>query len=354
MLSKLGTFLKKNALTIVLAILPPIVIWFALQKESSDLSITVTSKTSVVSLDSKFSDGIEVFHNKKSIKALYVSDIRFKNEGNRAIEKADFDQPLKVTFNGEVIAPIKVINTEPAGLPVHAIASTNTVEISPLLLNPDDTFSIQVKVVNPTDNELTIEPFARIKALKKISFNPYSDSKDNWPEFFLGVAASILGAISVVSGTVLFRRLRIVSISLPGVTLELARELEADKEIGKRVVNLADQLNISGHDFKSNILLLRLKIESQLRDLARKSDLNIRKLGSVNMLSKSLANAGIINNKVVALIHDISPAMNRELHESDSYLTNTEFETLQQAALSVIAALEENLDDNTTPDTQQR
>lgn len=296
---------------------------------------------------------LTVFHNKKPIKSLYVADIKIKNEGNRPIEKSDFDQPLKFSFNGEVIKPIKVINAIPKGLPVNAVGSTNTIEINPLLLNPDDNFLIQVKVVNPTNNELTIEPFARIKSVKEISFNPYSGSNDKWQSFLIGFGSPLLASISLMSLITLFRKLKIVSISLPGVTLELTRELEADNKIGHRIESLAEQLAISGHDFKSNILLLRLKIESQLRELAKKSQQDFRRIGSINILSKSLAKSGIISNKVVALIHDISPAMNRELHESDSYLSNQEFEMLQHAALSVIAALEENLVDETNQGTQQ-
>ena len=54
----------------------------------------------------------------------------------------------------------------------------------------------------------------------------------------------------------------------------------------------------------------------------------------------------MLNKIVVSLIHDITPAMNRELHGSDSYLSNEEFKTLQHVALSVIAVLEEKLDEN--------
>ena len=57
-----------------------------------------------------------------------------------------------------------------------------------------------------------------------------------------------------------------------------------------------------------------------------------------------LHKAGIIDNNVVALIHDISPAMNREIHESESYLSDQDYETLQNAALSIIASLESALE----------
>jgi hypothetical protein len=345
MLDKIAKFLRRNALTIMLAVVPPLLIWFFLQKESTDLSVTVTSKTSVVSLNSDFSDGVEVYHNKKPINGLFVADIKIKNEGNRPIEKADFDTPLKVEFNGEVIKPVKLVSTEPAGLPVDASVDKQSVVINPLLINPEDTFHIQVKVVNPENNELDISPSARIRAIKELTFNPYSDTDDPWYSFVLGIIASLLAITSLVSSKNLFQQFKLISISLPGVTVELTKELEANQQISQRMEALAEKLSISGHDFKSNILLLRLKIESLLRELVTLNNIKVRNIGSVSFLMRELDKANLIDKKVISLIRDISPAMNRELHESESYLSEDEFEVLQHAALTVIASLEESLEE---------
>jgi len=344
MLNKLWPFIKKNALTIALAIIPPILIWYFLQKDSSDLSVTVISESSVVSVDSKFSDGIEIYHNKKPINGLFVADIKIRNNGNRPIEKADFDAPLRLAFNGEVIKPVKLISSDPNGLPVVTSVDKQSVVINPLLINPDDTFSIQVKVVNPSESELRIEPSARIKSINRLSFQPYSDVETPWYSFLLGVIASILAAISVIAGKNLLQQARLISISLPGITVELTRELESNQDIGQRMNELAEKLSISGHDFKSNLLFLRLKIESQLREILALNNIKVKNIGSINFLSRELNKANLIDHKVVSLIRDIMPAMNRELHESESYLSKEEYEMLQKAALSVIASLEDKLE----------
>lgn len=344
MLKKISTFIRKNALTIVLAFLPPILIWFFLQKESGALSVAVTSETSVISLNADYSSDIAVFYKNKPIASLFVADIRIKNEGNRPIEKTDFDKPITIQFNGEVITPVKITSTTPEGLPVKVNSSGNSVEVEPLLMNPDDAFNIQAKVISPSQNELRIRPTARVKAIKSISFSPYTKEENPWYQFVLGIVASILASISVFSGKALFQQFKLVSISLPGVTLELSKEIEASHKIGQRMEKMAEKLSISGHDFKSNILYLRLKIESLLRELASSHGLKIRNAGSVSMLSRELAKSELIDQKIVSLIRDITPAMNRELHESESYLSVDEFEVLQHAALSIIAALEENLE----------
>ncbi len=344
MLEKISTFIRKNTLTIVLAFLPPILIWFFLQKESADLSVVVTSETSVISLNANYSSDIAVFYKNKPIAGLYVADIRIKNEGNRPIEQSDFDKPITVQFNGAVVAPVKVTSTTPDGLPVKINARGNSIEVEPLLMNPDDSFTIQTKVIDPTHNELSIKPAARIKSIKDISFSPYTEEKNPWYKFVLGIITSILAGISLFSGKTLFKQVKLVAIKLPGVTLELTKEIESSHKISQRMEKMAEKLSISGHDFKSNILFLRLKIEGLLRELASSHDLRIRNAGSVSMLSRELAKHELIDQKVVSLIRDITPAMNRELHESESYLTDNEFEVLQHAALSIIAALEENLE----------
>ena len=57
----------------------------------------------------------------------------------------------------------------------------------------------------------------------------------------------------------------------PSLRLVVARAQALEKEPAdsRRASELARQLDIASHDYKSNILFLRLKIESQLRELAR-------------------------------------------------------------------------------------
>ena len=344
MLHKIGIFIKKNALFIILAILPPIGIWFFFQKERCDISVSVISSIPVISLDSDFSQDVEILYKSKPVESLYVADIRITNEGNKSIEKTDFDHPLQITFNGEVIGPVEVVSTKPMNLPVKTNVSKNILTISPMLLNAGDSFLLRSKVASPKEDKLSISTSARIKGIQKIDFNPISE-QDKWYSFSLGVIASILAGISLISGKTLYKNYKKMIISL-GMTSELIQKLESKTKLSNRVKELAERLEIPDHDYKSNILLLRLKIESQLRELARKTKLDARSyIGTITNLSRKLASAGILDKEVMSLIHDISPAMNRELHEKEIYLSKSEFEALQNAALSVIAAIE-NADEN--------
>lgn len=334
-------FFRKNLLTIILTIVPPLAMWYFLQRESPDLSITVISKTPVVSLADDFSDGIEIFHNKKSIDSLYVTDIIIKNEGNKPIERSDFDEPLTFSLNGTVISS-EVIDVSPKGLHVKVKNNEGLVEVEKLLLNPTDEFKLRLKIINPSNNNLLIEPNSRIKAIKEVSFYPYKE-KESKRNKLIAIIATIASFVSVISLIKLLERFKTLRISLSGLNLEYVKELEKDASIKSRVEKLAEQLTITGHDIKSNILLLRLKIENQLRELAKKNGLHVRNNGSVNSLSDALYKNGLLEKRVVSLIRDISPAMNRELHESETYLDSKEFEILQHSALSIIAVLEDSL-----------
>jgi len=108
---------------------------------------------------------------------------------------------------------------------------------------------------------------------------------------------------------------------------------------------LANELGISRHDFKSNILLLRIKIENQLRTLARLADLPDRdQVRSMPAVAQILNERGVIDSDASGLVRQLSRTMNRELHELDSYLSSDQFRSLQDAALSVVGALDAALD----------
>lgn len=73
---KLSIFLKRNFVAIFLAIVPPIALWCFLQRETPSLAVQTTSLSSVISVDNKFSDGVEVVYRNRRVKSLFVANIQ--------------------------------------------------------------------------------------------------------------------------------------------------------------------------------------------------------------------------------------------------------------------------------------
>lgn len=345
-MEKLKKFLKANILIIILAIVPPLTIWYFLQRDTKELEISIVANVPVISIEEKFADGIEVQFNKKHISSLYVIDIKIHNAGNRTIERSDFDMPLTLAFNGTVISPVQVVRAEPQDLPVTLETKGEKVIIKPMLLNSGDSFVLRTRVSDVTTGAYPVKANTRIKGVKKVDVIKAETDKGTLKAFMIGVVSSILAAISLVASIKLLRRVRGLVISMPGgIEIELSK-LEKTKDTSKRALELANILQISRHDFKSNLLILRLKIEGQLRELARAANFGKRdQIGSISRISQKLEERGLIDHSVGTLIRDISPIMNRELHESESYLSEEEFAELQRMALSIVAALESQLDE---------
>jgi hypothetical protein len=347
-LNRYITFIKNNALIIILSILPPIGIWFFLQREHRDLQVTIRTNVPVVSFESRFSKDVEIRYQSNPIKSLHAIEIEVKNSGNRPIERSDFDIPLTFSFPGTVAGTPEVIESTPPGLAVgFQTQPPNTLTLKPLLLNGGDALAFRVLVVDLSDKEPPVRITARVLGVKSINIERLATQGRESREIILFGVTLLLGGISLVSTFLLTKKVRGLTISLPlGVVVALTKKLEEEPSTAMHARELARQLNIAQHDFKSNLLLLRIKIESQLRELAHTQQLPKREqLGSVSTLARALETQGVIPHEVAAAVRDVLPAVNRELHEAETYLGGKEFEALQQLGLSVVAALDGILKD---------
>lgn len=338
---KIVKFFKKNFLIILLAFVPPFAIWFFFQRDTKDIEISVLSNVPVVSIQKEFSKGIEVQFQKKAISSLQVIEIKVQNSGNRPIERIDFDSPIKLLFKGKILPPVEVVSLDPPNLPAEVETSDQYLTIKPMLLNRGDSFVLRTFVADETPGGPPVQAISRIKGIKKINLTESESDKNRRRSFVLGILSGLFASLSFTALITLFWRARRLVVSLPGgIGFELT-QLDQRGDATKKISELAERLQISRHDFKSNLLLLRLKIEEQLRELARGANLGLREqVGSLSRLSRILKEKGLIDNTVESLIQDISPVMNRELHESESYLTEDEFAELQRVALSIVVALE--------------
>lgn len=340
---KLITFFVNNWLTILLAFIPPIVITYYFQRDVRHLDIVLRSNTQVVQIEERYSDGITVFYQTNKIDTLNVLEVEVKNSGNRPIENTDFKQPLTLKFKGTVLLNPKPLDASPPELkPELTLVGRDTLKLEPLLLNQGDHFTFLAYLI---DSPTPSEPFtvsARVSGIKSPRLRDESDHpgkrqiKIEFLSWFLGVVGAIISLISFLS---LGKRFKEITLEFSpwnagiGVTLR-----PSDRE--STVQSLARELSISGQDFKANLLLLRIKIEEQLREMANRVDLpSHMKLTSPTSLTRQLSAQGVLPGQVAAGIADVLPVINRELHASEAYLSRKEFESLQQFTLQLVAEL---------------
>ena len=168
MSEKLFRFLKSNILTILLAIVPPIAIWYYFQKDVKRIDVEILANIPVVSIEEKYSEGIEINYNKNRISSLSIVDTKIRNSGNQPIDRSDFDLPLCLKYYGNILYPIQIIESKPADLPISYIVHNDSILIKPLLLNSSDYFTIRTKIANIKDNALPLKAFSRIKGVNNI------------------------------------------------------------------------------------------------------------------------------------------------------------------------------------------
>lgn len=260
---KILTFIVNNWLIILLAFIPPIIIGYYFQREVHQLDVVLMSNTPVVQIEERYSYGITVLYQTNRIEALNVLELAVKNIGNRPIEDNDFKQPLTFTFNGTVLPNPKLLDAAPKALkPKLNQIKPDILELEPLLLNPGDSFSFLAYLINSKAPSNPVDISARISKIKEPRFRVAGGypTKGSTKSMFLGWILPILGVVvSLIAIITLGIRIKEVTLeltpSLGGIGVTLRGQIQSAAQ------RLARELNIVGQDYKSNLLLLRIKIE---------------------------------------------------------------------------------------------
>jgi|SRR5665213_60267 len=342
---KFVAFLRNNFLAIVLAILPALGIWYFLQRVHAGLTVEVTSDIPILNIDSTFFDSLDVRYKGTRIATLRSVALKISNSGNRPILRVDFDAPITLRVPGQILGTPQIEHRSPPDLGVVVKEmGPNTITILPLLLNPGDYFSFRLLVADVGGSDTPIYRSGRVVGVKQINFVRATPGTDyGWPfsdfHSILGVLSTVFVAASlrVVTQAVSVEKLINSARRTRQITAGGLRNVQEQGEVR----SLAARLGIAQHDYKSNLLVLRLKIENQLRDLARSRGLSDREqLASLPRLADSLHRRGVLPIATARLIRAVAVPMNRELHELDSYLSPEEFEALQTVALDIVVSLQ--------------
>ncbi len=146
-------------------------LWFAYfvyrrQKNTKSLTYEVLSNYRLITVDSKYRSQFKILFKNDEVENVNLFVIRIKNTGNIPIEKKDFDKPIKIEFMGDSrIIFGEILEQSPNNLGIEFIVGKNLLEVSPCLINQDDSFSIQI-LVNSNKVEFLID--GRISGIKKI------------------------------------------------------------------------------------------------------------------------------------------------------------------------------------------
>jgi hypothetical protein len=129
--------------------------FFVRRKNRKQLSFTILSNTSLVSIDDKLKGDVSVRFKDEEVSDLKLIVFSVKNTGNIPIVRADYEKELKVgmPYSTQVLSG-EAFNIYPLSLsvPYKEIIDTENNEhyysFEPILLNPGDQFSFKFLAAN--------------------------------------------------------------------------------------------------------------------------------------------------------------------------------------------------------------
>jgi hypothetical protein len=343
MLEKIRKFVRKNALPIFLAFVPPIAVWYYLERERREVTVTLRAAIPVVSLDAPLSKGVKVYYGDKQIRTLTAYELEIRNSGNRPIERSDFDAPISIAFAGELLQQPEVLRAFPETMKPEFRTENSSVTIEKLLLNAGDFLSFRIRSIGGrgTDDPLTVEGHIvgadiNTKGLDKPEAQHDSPFILMQPWF---VSATLV--LSLTSLITVLRRARQLTMALPlDEANRLSDSLEKEGVI-EDARALAECLGVQSYDKKGSLLSIRITIQKALWKIAQEMDIPAKPgKDSIAHIAEHLQRNGTLDREVATAIMDILPVINGELDSPDSYLTEREFDTIVRLGLNVAARLQ--------------
>lgn len=147
------------------------------QKNIKELAYEKVSLNNIVKIDSKFRNSIEVKFNGEKVEKLWLLIIKIINSGNTPIEKKDFDAPISIELkSGNQILDVEIINKYPGNLQLLATHTSQKIELSPILLNAGDNYSIRVMISGAEPKYILHARISGVKDLKERNLEKQNSS----------------------------------------------------------------------------------------------------------------------------------------------------------------------------------
>lgn len=159
-------------------------LWW-LNKQRKHLSVSLVRSEPLIALKGPARRKLRVYFGSKTMESAQLLHVSLLNDGNQPIALSDYQSPLRIALNpGSTICEVDITETWPADLERRISGSGNIikttaksfVELTPLLLNPQDEIILQMLVEN-FNNEINVSH--HISGIRKIDSRQESRTIQN-------------------------------------------------------------------------------------------------------------------------------------------------------------------------------
>jgi len=150
----------------LLAIIFSIVLYF-LQRQNKEVSYQILSFTPLLSVEDEIKGRVKILFDQQPVEEVYLIILRITNAGRIPITKADFDEPIRISFGkGAKILSWEIIETIPKILPATGSVQDGKIVLDPILLNRFDAIKLNALTTGARLREVNVS--ARIHGVKEI------------------------------------------------------------------------------------------------------------------------------------------------------------------------------------------
>ena len=169
---------------------------FFLQSPKKTLDVYITTNTSLISVNPEIADKIEINYQENIAKNVYLLEFQVRNTGNQPITSSDFETPIIFSVSPDyIIAEGGVPSTNPSGIDVKITPadSLHEAELSPTLLNPNDSITVRFVLVSRTvtNGNIDFQVKGRIVGVKQIEIVEASAQNTTVTIEFLGFSIPV-------------------------------------------------------------------------------------------------------------------------------------------------------------------
>jgi hypothetical protein len=156
-----------GALLAAIAIGIAILVYYR-QRRRKRLGYQILANTPVLTVDEEIRGKLKIWYEDIPVRNLQLLLLKFINTGNVPIATADFERPLSITFGSEAkILSSEIIASSPSDLSPSISATTHGIALAPLLLNPNDYFTIKALV---SERQGGVSVTARIIGVERVVY----------------------------------------------------------------------------------------------------------------------------------------------------------------------------------------
>jgi len=123
-----------------------ITVWYAkFTPGAKSIELTIASKSALNDIGESNINDLEIAFEGEYIDNPSLTVLTIENNGLESIRSSDFEKNLKIILDDDVnILKVSKSSSNPGWLEPIIVAAESTVELSPILLNPNDSISINI------------------------------------------------------------------------------------------------------------------------------------------------------------------------------------------------------------------